>query len=120
MKPGAPAEVRGPFKPIRTVSPEIEIDLSHDDAIRQTADLFGVLSDPTRVKIIYILSRAELCVGDIAKLVDVSESAVSHQLRVLRNLGIVDYRREGKMSFYSLQDEHIERILEQSMDHVKE
>ncbi|MBN2169535.1 MAG: helix-turn-helix transcriptional regulator [Actinobacteria bacterium] len=98
----------------------MSFELAPDDVIRQTADLFGVLSDPTRVKIIYVLSREELCVGDIAGLVDVSESAVSHQLRVLRNLGIVNYRREGKMSFYSLQDEHIEKILEQSMDHVKE
>ncbi|MBN1289111.1 MAG: helix-turn-helix transcriptional regulator [Actinobacteria bacterium] len=94
--------------------------LASDDVIRQTSDLFGVLSDPTRVKIIYLLSREELCVGDIAGLVGVSESAVSHQLRVLRNLGIVNYRREGKMSFYALRDEHIEKILEQSMDHVKE
>lgn len=101
-------------------APGINFGLASDDVIRQTSDLFGVLSDPTRVKIIYLLSREELCVGDIAGLVGVSESAVSHQLRVLRNLGIVNYRREGKMSFYALRDEHIEKILEQSMDHVKE
>ena len=90
------------------------------DIIRRTAELFGVLSDPTRVKIFLALSQAELCVGDLARLVGVSDSAVSHQLRILRNMGLVDYRREGKLAFYSLSDEHLERILEQSIDHVSE
>ncbi len=91
-----------------------------DKYIRQTADLFRVLSDPTRVKIIYVLSRAELCVGDLAEVVGVSDSAVSHQLRILRNMGLAEYRKEGKMTFYSLHDEHIKRILQQSIDHVRE
>lgn len=94
--------------------------LEPEDVIRRTAELFGVLSDPTRLKIINVLSRAELCVGDIAKTVEVSDSAVSHQLRVLRNMKVVEYRREGKMAMYSLKDKHIRKILEQSLGHVQE
>jgi DNA-binding transcriptional ArsR family regulator len=61
-----------------------------------------------------------LCVGDLAYIVGASDSAVSHQLRILRNLGLVDHRKEGKLALYSLSDEHLERILEQSLDHVSE
>ena len=99
---------------------KISAVLKPEGIIRRTAELFGVLSDPTRVKIFLALSQAELCVGDLARLVGVSDSAVSHQLRILRNMGLVDYRKEGKMAFYSLSDEHLERILEQSLDHVSE
>jgi ArsR family transcriptional regulator len=91
-----------------------------DEIIRKTSELFGVLSDPTRVKIIIALSKAELCVGDLAFIVGASDSAVSHQLRILRNMGLVDHRKEGKLAFYSLSDEHLETILEQSLDHVSE
>ena len=94
--------------------------LKSESIIRRTAELFGVLSDPTRVKIILALSKAELCVGDLAHIVGASDSAVSHQLRVLRNLGLVDHRKEGRLAYYSLSDEHLERILEQSLDHVSE
>ncbi len=91
-----------------------------EELARRTAELFGVLSDPTRIKIIHSLSQAELCVGELAEVVGVSDSAVSHQLRILRNLGLVSYRREGKKVLYSLSDEHLKRILEQSLEHVKE
>ncbi len=94
--------------------------LDSEELIRRTAELFGVLSDPTRIKIIHALSRAELCVGELAELAGVSDSAVSHQLRILRNLGLVSFRRDGKKALYSLSDEHLKRILEQSMEHVKE
>ena len=94
--------------------------LKPEGAIRRTAELFGVLSDPTRVKIILALSRAELCVGDLAQVVGASGSAVSHQLRILRNLGLVEHRKEGKLALYSLSDVHLERILQESLDHVSE
>lgn len=94
--------------------------LKPESAIRKTAELFGVLSDPTRVRIILALSRTELCVGDLAQVVGASDSAVSHQLRTLRNLGLVEYRKEGKLALYSLCDEHLERILKESLEHVKE
>jgi ArsR family transcriptional regulator len=99
---------------------EIIKGLKSEGVIHRTAGLFRVLSDPTRVKIVYALSRAELCVGDIASIVGVSDSAVSHQLRVLRNMGLVEYHKEGKLAFYSLNDDHIKQILEQSLDHVSE
>ena len=94
--------------------------LEPEELIRRTAELFGVLSDPTRVKVVHALSRSELCVGELARLVGVSDSAVSHQLRILRNLGLVSYRREGRKAVYSLSDEHLERILEQSLEHMRE
>ena len=99
---------------------KIDAVLKPEGIIRRTAELFGVLSDPTRVKIFLALSQAELCVGDLARLVGVSDSAASHQLRILRNMGLVDYRKEGKLAFYSLSDEHLKRILKQSIDHVSE
>lgn len=95
-------------------------EVESEDLIRRTSDLFGVLSDPTRVRIIISISREELCVGDIAREVGVSDSAVSHQLRVLRNMRIVEYRKEGRLTFYSLADEHIKNILEQSLRHASE
>jgi len=94
--------------------------LKPEATIRKTAELFGVLSDPTRVRIILALSKAELCVGDLAQVVGASDSAVSHQLRILRNLGLVEYRKEGKLALYSLSDEHLERILKESLEHVSE
>ena len=99
---------------------KIVAGMRSEGVIRRTAELFRVLSDPTRVKIVYALSKAELCVGDLAHMVGASDSAVSHHLRILRNMGLVDYRKEGKLAFYSLSDEHLERILEQSLDHVSE
>lgn len=101
-------------------SAEAASRLHPEELIRRTAELFAVLSDPTRVKLIHALSRAELCVGELAELAGVSDSAVSHQLRILRNLDLVSYRREGKKAVYSLSDEHLKRILEQSLAHVKE
>jgi DNA-binding transcriptional ArsR family regulator len=99
---------------------QVNAVLKPEGAIRRTAELFGVLSDPTRVRIILALSKAELCVGDLAQVVSASDSAVSHQLRILRNLGLVEYRKEGKLALYSLSDEHLERILKESLDHVSE
>lgn len=99
---------------------EIASSLELTEAIRKTAELFAVLSDPTRVRIIHALSQADLCVGDLAKIAGVSASAVSHQLRILRGMGLVDYRREKRKTIYSLSDEHLQRILEQGLMHAKE
>jgi DNA-binding transcriptional ArsR family regulator len=104
----------------RDLVEEISRMLRSEEIIQRTAELFKVLGDPTRVKIIYTLSRAELCVSDIANMVGASDSAVSHQLRILRNMGLVEYRKEGKQAFYWLSDEHMKKILEQSLDHVRE
>lgn len=83
------------------------------------ADVFKALADPTRVKIIYALLQRELCVHDISVVLDMGQSAVSHQLRYLRNLRIVKRRKAGKTVFYSLDDSHIEQIFTQTLQHVK-
>jgi DNA-binding transcriptional ArsR family regulator len=84
------------------------------------AETFRALGDPTRVRILDALSRTELCVCDIAALLGLGESAVSHQLRVLRALRLVRARRDGRMVFYTLDDEHITRLFAQGLEHVEE
>ncbi len=81
--------------------------LSSERDVMAMAETFRTLGDPTRVKVIQALAAEELCVCDIARLLGVSESATSHQLRVLRSQKLVKYRKEGKMAYYSLDDEHI-------------
>jgi DNA-binding transcriptional ArsR family regulator len=83
-------------------------------------DIFRVLGDPTRVRILDALSRGELCVGDLAAQLGVTESAVSHQLRLLRNTRIVRARREGRMIFYALDDQHVLDLFRQGLRHVQE
>ena len=92
----------------------------HEDVVRRVASLFSLLDDPTRIKVILAVADGEKCVGDIAKEVNSSDSAVSHQLRILRDSRVVDYRKEGRMSMYRLCDDHIKNILEQSLDHARE
>ena len=84
----------------------------------QVADIFATLGDPTRARIVFALSKAELCVCDLAVLLGMTLSAVSHQLRVLRHLGLVKYRKEGRMAYYSLDDEHASGLLTQALAHV--
>jgi ArsR family transcriptional regulator len=84
------------------------------------AETFKVLGDVTRVRILDALSRSELCVCDLAQLIGLSESAVSHQLRLLRGMRLVRARRDGRMAFYTLDDQHIVRLFEQGMEHVGE
>ena len=93
----------------------------HDNKIVSgLAEIFGVLADPTRLKICMFLSESELCVCDLAAMLNISESAVSHQLRLLRSLRIVKYRRDGKMAFYTLDDNHVTSLIKQGLDHAKE
>jgi DNA-binding transcriptional ArsR family regulator len=82
------------------------------------AEIFRALGDPTRVRILYALASSELCVCDVAAIVGMSPSAVSHQLRHLRSLRLVRARREGRMIYYALDDDHIEGLLAQGLDHV--
>ena len=84
------------------------------------ADAFKVLGDPTRVRILDALSRRELCVGGIADVLGLTESAVSHQLRLLRGARLVHQRRAGQMIFYALDDHHIVRLFAQGLEHVEE
>lgn len=99
---------------------QVRSQLPQDEVLYDLAELFKIFGDSTRVKILYALLEAELCVCDIAKLMDVSQSAVSHQLRVLKGSKLVKFRREGKTIYYSLADEHVFRILSQGMEHILE
>ena len=90
------------------------------DAVRNVADTFRILGDPTRVRILDALSGGELCVCDIASLAAISESAVSHQLRLLRTMRLVRSRRAGRLVFYALDDQHIIELLRQAHTHVEE
>ena len=94
--------------------------LLSDDEANNLSETFSVLADPTRIKIIHALSSEELCVCDIAGVVGMSVSAVSHQLRVLRNMRLVKYRKEAKMVYYSLDDEHIQTLFNEGLKHVRE
>ncbi len=94
--------------------------LPPDEVLYDLAELFKIFGDSTRVKILYALLEGELCVCDLAKLMEVSQSAVSHQLRVLKSSKLVKFRREGKTVYYSLADEHVTRILNQGMEHIQE
>ncbi|AEI42156.1 transcriptional regulator, ArsR family [Paenibacillus mucilaginosus KNP414] len=98
---------------------ELKEGMIQEGTAASLADVFKALGDPTRVKIIYALLQQELCVHDITQVLDMGQSAVSHQLRYLRNLRIVKRRKEGKTVFYSLDDEHIEQIFVQMLKHVK-
>lgn len=82
------------------------------------ADLFKVLADETRVKIVYILSKEELCVCDIAALLNSTVSNISHHLRVLRTAHLVKFRKEGKQVYYTLDDEHVVHIIKEGFEHV--
>jgi ArsR family transcriptional regulator, lead/cadmium/zinc/bismuth-responsive transcriptional repressor len=84
------------------------------------AELFKVFGDSTRIKIIWALFEAEMCVCDIASLLDMSQSAISHQLRVLKQARLIKPRRDGKNMYYSLDDEHIAEIFNQGMNHINE
>jgi len=94
--------------------------LKSEDTITRLAETFSALSNPTRAKIIFALLNEELCVCDLAHLVGLSSSAISHQLRLLRNLRIVKYRKNGKIVYYSLADKHIEHLFDQGLEHVEE
>jgi ArsR family transcriptional regulator len=93
--------------------------LTEDEANR-VSETFSVLADPSRAKIIHALSTEELCVCDIAAVLGISISAVSHQLRILRNMRLVKFRKESKMVYYSLDDEHIETLFHESLKHIRE
>lgn len=91
-----------------------------DSALYDAAELLKVFGDPTRLRMISALCRSELCVCDIARLLGMTQSAISHQLRVLKQARLVTARREGKTIFYSLCDEHVQRIFYCALDHVME
>ena len=104
------------YKNVQKASQEIPV---HKELI-ELAETFKALSDPTRLKIICALMNTELCVCDLAQLLGASDSLVSHQLRILRNLKLVSFRKDGKISYYSLDDIHINRLVQECLLHVRE
>ena len=99
---------------------QVKGNMPDDNELYDLADLFKVFGDSTRIKILYVLFETEMCVCDIATLLGMSLSAISHQLRVLKQSGLVKYRREGKSVFYSLADDHIRTIIDQGYEHICE
>lgn len=91
-----------------------------DELIYDLAEFFKVFADSTRMKIIYALMNEELCVCDIAAIVGTTQSAISHQLRILKQAKLVKYRKEGKIVYYSLDDEHIAEIVKKGREHIEE
>ncbi len=91
-----------------------------DEYLYDLAELFRVFGDSTRIKILYALFESELCVSDIAQILNLNQSAVSHQLRILKDAKLVKFKRSGKSIFYSLDDDHVRTILSMGMDHVEE
>ena len=91
-----------------------------DEAIYGLAELFKIFGDPTRIRILYAMLDTERCVNDIAGVLEMSQSSVSHQLRILKTSKLVKSRREGKSIFYSLDDEHVRAILNMGMEHIME
>ncbi|NLK45613.1 MAG: winged helix-turn-helix transcriptional regulator [Treponema sp.] len=91
-----------------------------EELLYDLADLFKIFGDTTRIKILYALHESEMCVSAIAELLNMNQSAVSHQLKILKQSKLVKFRRDGKTVFYSLSDAHVLTIIDQGMDHILE
>jgi len=94
--------------------------MPHEESLYDLAEIFKVFGDTTRIKILYALFASEMCVCDIAVLLNMTQSAISHQLRVLKQARLVKYRKEGKIVYYSLDDDHIKQIFDQGLIHITE
>jgi DNA-binding transcriptional ArsR family regulator len=108
------------FDPNKDVVSLLEEKKLSDDVVYELSETFKVLGDPTRIKILHALNEKELCVCDLSELLDMSSSAISHQLRVLRNNKLVKHRKEGRSVYYSLDDEHVMCLFGQGLSHVLE
>lgn len=91
-----------------------------DESLYELADFFKVFGDSTRIKILYALCASEMCVQDLTDVLNMNQSAISHQLRILKQAGLVKYRKDGKFVFYALADDHVTQIITQGMEHVSE
>ncbi|MBE6746473.1 MAG: winged helix-turn-helix transcriptional regulator [Ruminococcaceae bacterium] len=99
---------------------KVKKQMPGEEELYDLAELFKVFADSTRIKILYVLFESEMCVCDIAQLIEMSQSAISHQLRVLKQAKLVKFRREGKTVFYSLSDDHVRTMINQGIEHIKE
>lgn len=98
----------------------VKLDMPDEESLYDLAELFKVFGDSTRIRILYVLFESEMCVCDIAELLNMSQSAISHQLRVLKQARLVRNRREGKTVYYFLADDHVRTIIGQGMEHITE
>lgn len=94
--------------------------MPQEDELYDLAEIFKVFGDSTRIKILYVLFEAEMCVCDIAQILNMTQSAISHQLRILKQSRLVKSRRDGKAVFYSLADSHVRSIINQGIEHIEE
>lgn len=99
---------------------KVRENMPDETELYDLAELFKIFSDSTRIRILFILFEAEVCVCDLANMLRMTQSAVSHQLRILKQSKLVKNRREGKSIFYSLADEHVRTIIAQGLDHIEE
>lgn len=99
---------------------EVRKHMPEDDVLENVADTFKIFGDKTRIRILFVLHARELCVCDIAQLLDMNQSAISHQLRLLKQSKLIKSRRDGKQVYYSLDDSHVRTILSMGMEHVRE
>lgn len=98
----------------------VKENMPEEELLYDLAELFKVFGDSTRVRILWALDEAEMCVCDIASVLNMTQSAISHQLRVLKRARLVKNRRDGKVVYYSLDDDHVKAIFEQGLIHIKE
>ena len=98
----------------------VRAEMPADETLYDLAELFRIFGDSTRIRILYALFESEMCVCDIARLLNMTQSAISHQLRLLKGSKLVKNRRDGKTVFYSLADDHIRTVLNQGMNHILE
>lgn len=98
----------------------IQQNLIQPQELDSMVELFKVLSDPTRIRILYAISKHEICVNDIAKILNMTQSAVSHQLKNLKQAKLISSRREGQTMYYRLSDDHVHLIFNQALDHIRE
>ena len=120
MQPGETHAVPGPQPLDEQTLQRLQDDLPGDELLYDLAELFRVFGDSTRIKILYALFESELCVNDIAQVVGLSQSAVSHQLRLLKTNKLVRFRRDGKTIYYALDDDHVRSMIALGMEHVEE
>ncbi|MDD2371181.1 MAG: metalloregulator ArsR/SmtB family transcription factor [Firmicutes bacterium] len=99
---------------------EVRLEMPQEEKLYDLADFFKVFGDSTRIKLMWALDKKELCVCDLAVLLNMTKSAISHQLRSLREARLVKFRKVGKVVYYSLADDHVKQILEKGYEHINE
>lgn len=104
----------------KDVIDDIQNHMPEENILRELADFYKVFGDATRIRILYVLLQHEVCVCDLAEILGMTQSAISHQLRVLKQMKLVKNRRDGKTIYYSLADNHIQTIISQGMEHIAE